>query len=93
MNRTTPSQYRNPEHMPKPENRPSCQMPNGVVKQWNQWVHTGIGSCVIEHWVTKDGAHTSRVCSPIWCSVTNDSETRICPPQWWERAVQETNKS
>lgn len=92
MNRPTSNQ--NTKTMPKPDNRPPCHIPNSeVTKQWMDWRQMGMGPCDIEHRETKNHGHVSRVCSPIWCSVTNDSGTRICPPQWWERSVQESNKS
>lgn len=78
----------------KPSNCTPCNVPQGnIVKRWETWANTGVGYGVTEHMVTRDGNHIRRTCSPIWCSVTDDSGTRMCPPQWWERITEQGYKS
>ncbi len=70
--------------------RPDCWgAPVEGERRWDEVKWGGIGPYYMEHRVTKEGEHTSRVCSPIWCMVSDDvGNSRSCPPPWWKRTIE-----
>lgn len=73
--------------------RPDCWGTQQMVEGARHWIENkwgGVGPYSVEHRVNKEGEHTSRVCSPLWCVVSDDvGNMRPCPPKWWDRMVEQ----